>query len=503
MKKNTPRSKQKPPAATLDLKAKEVSKGAESGKSDKNGKKNASQGKTTGTSGKTASARLGSTRSGDRKAPAGKGDAAQKKTTGSPVSPAPGENGASRKGGGFFSHLLASVIGAVLGVFGLSYASNQNMLPAPLQLTASKATLERIDRLNSKIARLERTTSPDTPDGIGARLARLDARLQKAEQNLGATAPGAATLAQKVEKLETTIGNLEQAARTGKGGKLAGLTAVTAQLAKANRQSLALKTELVKVREEQNSLREDLTSIRSKQADFTTTTAKIADELAKMKNSTAKIAANASRPPDVSAQINPVLAQLGELSAKIDGVLNREASSKAEGRDIALALSLGELKRAVNEGVPFRTELARVMPHAPRGLDLSPLSQYADKGLVTASKLRESFASYSNKALAAEHTAPSGSLVDQILANAKSMVQVRPTGLVKGDDTGAVLARMEYKLTRNDLAGALAESKALTGRAKEVMHPWLEQAGARLGGDTVLRTLEDKIRNALAGNVSN
>ena len=89
-----------------------------------------------------------------------------------------------------------------------------------------------------------------------------------------------------------------------------------------------------------------------------------------------------------------------------------------------------------------------------------------------------------------------------MLANAKSMVQVRPTGLVEGETTGAILSRMEYRMDREDLSGVLKESSALKGSAKEVMQTWLDQANSRVGGDTVLRALEDKIRNSLAGSNS-
>ncbi len=194
-----------------------------------------------------------------------------------------------------------------------------------------------------------------------------------------------------------------------------------------------------------------------------------------------------------------MVARLGELTAKIDGVLNREAGSIAEGRNIALALSLGELKRAVNKGVPYQAELARVQPHAPKSLDLGVLTQYASKGIITHTALRSAFANISSKALASEQMAKSGSFMDQILANAKSMVQVRPTGLVEGDTTGAVLSRMEYKLDRDDLGGALKEGSALQGSAKDVMQSWLAKARSRAEGDAVLRALEDKIRNSLAG----
>ena len=60
---------------------------------------------------------------------------------------------------------------------------------------------------------------------------------------------------------------------------------------------------------------------------------------------------------------------------------------------------------------------------------------------------------------------------------------------------------MDYKLARDDLSGMITESQALQGKAREALQPWLDRASSRLGGDTILRSLEDKIRNALAGSV--
>jgi hypothetical protein len=505
MKKNPPRSRSKRPTAPLDLKAKEVQKNTS--QKDVENSTIASSAHSPAGSGNTANAASGnrsasgtkrqSTASASQKTKPGKNDAKKEPAAKTGNAKESSFDNSSKNGngtGGFISHLLASVIGAVLGVFGLTYANNQNLLPAPLQISTGQAVKQQIVSLNSQISRLQKQLSSND-----ANVAGLATRLAKTETSLGGEKAGTPSLTEKVSRLETTINNLEKAAQTGKGGQLAGLTAVTKQLATSNKQALALKTEFIKLREEQNTFREDLASIRSAQADFQSTSAKISDDLAKMRNSTAKIVANASRPPDVSSQINPVMARLDELTARIDGVINREASSKAEGRDIALALSLGELKRAVNEGTPYKSELARIVPHAPKSLDLSVLSNYADKGLVTRKALRSTFSSYSHKALASQSTAVSGSFVDQIMANAKSMIQVRPTGLVEGDTVGAILSRMEYKLDRDDLAGALKESQALRGQAKDVMQPWLAQTQARLDGDTVLRSIEDKIRNSLAG----
>ncbi len=508
MKKNLPRSKRKRPTATLDLKAREVTKDT----SDKGDEKTAtgsgknspsssgSEQKPAGRSNATPSkagsekpATSKSTSSGNRTS---KTDTRARPTT-PPKAPPP-----QKSGGGFISHLFASVIGAGLGIFGLSYANNNNMMPAGFELSGGQDLEQKINSLSGKMGQLERLTSPKDPNGLTARLTALSARLAQTESSLGYGREGAPTLADKVTKLEATFNELEQAARSGKGGKLARLTSVSKQLKKSNAQALALKNELIKVREEQNTFREDLSGLRSKQADFVSTAAKISDELARIKNSNAQMVANANRPPDVSAQIKPVMSTLAALTAKIDGVLNREAQSKAEGRNIGLALSLGELNRAVHDGVPFEAQLARVVPHAPKELDLSVLSQHARTGLVTLKTLKADFRDISNNALAAEHTPTSGSFVDQLVSSAKNMVQIRPTGDVKGESTGAIISRMEYKLSHDDLAGLLRESGSLKGKAARVMTPWLDKARARMMSDNVLRALEDKIRNALGGAVS-
>ena len=283
------------------------------------------------------------------------------------------------------------------------------MLPQAFKLGGGTAT-KKIDRLAGKIGSLETMTISKDVNSMTSRLAHLSGRLDKTQASLEGGTNGGPTLAQKIARLETILGDLEKAAQTGKGGKLAGLTAVTKQLATSNKRTLALNSEFIKMREAQNSFREDLTSIRSAQADFQTKSAGLSNELAKMRNNTAKIVADASRPPDVSAQIDPVINLLGSLTAKIDGVLSREAGSKAEGRDIALALSLGELKRAINEGVPYGAELARVQPHAPKSLDLSVLTQYSGTGIITHTALRSAFSGLSRKALASNirpHPAPS------------------------------------------------------------------------------------------------
>lgn len=418
-----------------------------------------------------------------------------------PAKPKPATAAApsGRASGGLLSQLGAAIVGAVLGILGISFANNQNLLPEGFELSGGGGYREAIIALEDKISALDARASASGKDSLGAQITALTARLEKAESALG-EASGERSLAAKVAALESTIGNLEAAAKTGDGGELAGLTAVTRELTRANEQASKLNGEFIKMRDEQSAFRDDLAGLRSDQADFHIVTARLSDELAKLRANTAKIVADASRPPDVSAQIAPLASALDGLKADVGGLMQRESGSRAEGRNIALALSLGELKRAVNQGVPYRAELQRVAPHAPKSLDLTPLAAHADRGLVTAKTLRDQFAALSNTAQAAESTAASGSLVDQLVANARTLVQVRPSGLVEGDTTSAILARMEYRFDRGDLAGCLQESESLRGEARRVMQAWLERAGSRLEGDNLLTALEDRIRTSLAGD---
>ncbi len=271
MKKNTPRASSKRPTATLNLKATEVKKDPPA-KGDDKTTSSASKAASTSTAShaKKTSPKSASGQSASGKSTAAKTGASKKPPSGTP--PQTPKATASSGGAGFFSHLAASLIGAVLGIFGLSYASNQNMLPQAVQLGGG--TAKQLSVLVGRVGSLERATSSNDANSLTNQIAQLNDRLDTTQAELGGGKQGAPTLLQKVARLETILSDLETAAKTGKGGKLAGLTAVTRQLAKSNKQTVALNSEFLKLREAQNSFREDLTSIRSAQADFTTASAK-------------------------------------------------------------------------------------------------------------------------------------------------------------------------------------------------------------------------------------
>ena len=64
-------------------------------------------------------------------------------------------------------------------------------------------------------------------------------------------------------------------------------------------------------------------------------------------------------------------------------------------------------------------------------------------------------------------------------ANAEKLVRIRPLEDAPGDDPAAIVARIEVKAARADLAGALAELAQLPATVRAPAEPWIKKAQAR------------------------
>ena len=89
--------------------------------------------------------------------------------------------------------------------------------------------------------------------------------------------------------------------------------------------------------------------------------------------------------------------------------------------------------------------LAPLAPFAANGLpdrgNSGPGTERADSSLVKASGAQS----------------PGGDFLDRLQANASKLVRIRPLGVPAGDDTSAVLARIEVETAHADIDGALAD----------------------------------------------
>lgn len=187
--------------------------------------------------------------------------------------------------------------------------------------------------------------------------------------------------------------------------------------------------------------------------------------------------------------------RVAALEAKKD---DPDAAARA-----ALGLALSNLSRAATRAEPFARELDVVAQFLPEEAELAELKTVAADGVPTASTLEAQFPQVVRDVMDAERAARDDSLWQRFISNARKMVTLRRTGEIAGEDTDAVLARMEERVKRGDLSAALAEGKALQGPAAEAAGGWLAQATARVTTDDLLAALSANVTRRLAAGADN
>lgn len=184
--------------------------------------------------------------------------------------------------------------------------------------------------------------------------------------------------------------------------------------------------------------------------------------------------------------------RLNALEARVQQTAARPAAANA-----AEVVALGALQDAIAKGGSFTKELGVVRAMlGEAGSSLAPLEKAASSGIPTIAELRKRFAELAPK-LAHEPPQESG-YFSRLLSNASRLVEVRPVGEVAGTSAGAVVARIETRLARNDLAAALDETAQLPASAKAQAADWIASASRRREADTAVKNLLDA---ALANSV--
>lgn len=229
----------------------------------------------------------------------------------------------------------------------------------------------------------------------------------------------------------------------------------------------------------------DLTPLTERSAKLETAAGELRGEIAQVKK---LVEAQANAP--TAAELNAVNRRLAQIEEKV-GTL--AAAPKPEPKiDVqpAEVVALGALRDAVAAGTPFTSELNAVRGILKeRAASLAPFDKFSKEGLPTVAALSKRF-----EPLAAKLAGPPPAMQDsgvftRLWNNAGKLVEVRPVGEPQGSDAGAVVARMETKLARGDLAGALEESKALPPSSRDAAKEWFEAAEQRRDADSAIKSL--------------
>jgi hypothetical protein len=202
-------------------------------------------------------------------------------------------------------------------------------------------------------------------------------------------------------------------------------------------------------------------------------------------NATKSLADNAaalSRRADATdAALRDTNSRIDKLTAALTDV-QTTARAAAAGSDRAsrLAVAASALRNAAEHGDPFAAELAIVKPLAPDASAIALLEPFAASGVPGNAALGQELAAIVRPMLRADETPRDAGFLDRLQANAEKLVRIRPVGEeVRGDDRGAVLARIEQRASQGNISGAMTELAKLPADARAPFASWIAKAEAR------------------------
>lgn len=187
----------------------------------------------------------------------------------------------------------------------------------------------------------------------------------------------------------------------------------------------------------------------------------------------------ASGEHDELAKLASRIAALEKSDRAVADELAKRPASNSD-RPVRLAVAAAALRTAVERGDAFSAELATVKPLTNDAVAIAAIEPFAASGVPSATALgRELILLLPVMQRAAGTASRDGGFLDRLQANAEKLVRIRPVDEVPGEDTSAVLSRIEVKAAHADLAGALAELGKLSAAVRAPALAWIAKAEAR------------------------
>jgi hypothetical protein len=180
---------------------------------------------------------------------------------------------------------------------------------------------------------------------------------------------------------------------------------------------------------------------------------------------------------NTAAGLSP--ADVGDLQKRL-AALEEAAKGGPADRPARLAVIAAALREALMRGGPYSAELNEAKSLGADEKLLAQLAPFAATGVPTqASLARELSALTSSMAKASGIKAPAAGFLGRLQANAEKLVRIHPLDVPPGDDTAAVLARLEIDVAHADINGALADLDRLDATTRAPAQDWIERAHAR------------------------
>jgi hypothetical protein len=460
------------------------------------------------------------------------------------ATPAKSETVAVQKRGGSFSHLAAGIIGGVLALSGAEWALPQlgihgttsrladdtaaigqrlqaleesktggvDVSALEQRLAAIEKSAERIPAVVESQSRLVAETKAALASAAGdsgmpeqlARIATLEERL-KALTDAGANDPNAGRLEQiaaltgKVSDLETSLATQLTALRKGVTEDVdARVASVAASAEAAKSGTQRVDKDVAGVKTDAVVLTERMAALKASNDQLNAALKLATDETATLKAALTELQSNTAKPTDVAAAVKPVDEKVATLAQSVQTLVKAEDDRRTNSERILLSLELQNLKRALDGGQAYAPELAAVAKISGNKFDLTTLEKFKDEGVPPLADLAKAFRQVANNAIDAETEPVEGSVMDRLIAGAKSVVRVRKANHTPDDkSTEAVVGRMETALKEGRLSDVLAESKDLLPKAQAAAQPFLDRVSARVSIDTAVGAIEKQLKTSL------
>jgi hypothetical protein len=544
------------PHATLDLKATEVTPPpaakdkagvADASAKDKAAVSPAAASATTGAAGLSSSSSSASGASSSEAAAAAR--ASKPAGTPPPASAAP-TRPTPRGYGGFFTHVAAGIAGGMIALLAADILAQQlgfetanrpdesaalEQRIAALETSRSQRSVptdvaNRLAAAETKLGKLEQLNA--NIDGIAKKQGQLDETLNAVNSKLQAESGDKGAPA-RVAKLEEQLSLMSSAVeRDPQPGRLPQLAAITGKLTDlestmanqldALRKSVALEIETrlgaateagQAARSGTQRMDRELSTLKAESAEMSTGLTAVKtdgdraaaalkatqEDLKRLKADLDARLATFAKPEDVSSAVGPISGKLAALQQDVQGVIKSEGDRKTTAESIVLSLELANPKSAIDRGKAYAPELEQARTVAGTNVDLAPLERFALEGVPTPTELRAQFKPVAFKIIDAEEQPSEASIVERLLAGAKSVVRVRKTSHSPDDKSNeAVVARMEIALNEDRLADVLEESKSLPAPAQDAAQDFLAKVQARDAVDRALASVETQLKASLA-----
>ncbi len=442
---------------------------------------------------------------------------------------------AARAGGGMLSHLVAGVAGAAMTLFGwqmLGLAGPDGSVGSagvPADVAKRIAALEQAAQqrpaavtgdAGQKFAAAEGrlTKLEDAAQGLANGQMKVADELKSLEGKLSSTGPAGAGVADRLGKLEETLATLKDAAAADPRG--AGRIPQLAQIAsKLTELESALATRTATMRKEvtqdldqrfakSDELAEQARSrLASRTQSVEQTVKSVADETVALRTGFDGLKTDlearfkaAAKPADLQAAVGPIASKMAAVEKDIQSVVRSEQERNATAGNILLSLELGNLKRALDRGGKYGSELAAVQKLAGGKLDLRVLESQQNTGVPTLATLGTELRGLAHGMLDADAEPVDASVTDRVLSGFKSIVRVRKTEFKDNEaGTEATIARMEKALKESRIADVIEEAGKLPPKAALPATDWIKRIEGRHAIDKALATLEASLKTALAG----